>query len=187
MQPLRIRLARAGFDVRCFSYPTLGQDPGESAAALARFCGAGQPQLVGHSLGGLVILRMLAARGRPWAGRVVLLGSPLMGSRVAQRLGNFGPATALLGRSAELLTRGVPDALPDLECGMVAGTRNAGLGRLSGARIEAGDGTVALEETHHPVVSERVELPVSHTGMLLSAQVAGQVAAFLESGHFSPA
>ncbi|NND45310.1 MAG: alpha/beta fold hydrolase [Xanthomonadales bacterium] len=190
MLPLGRRLEAAGFRVRRFSYPTLAQAPAKSARSLAEFCdrgGQGQLHLVGHSLGGLLIMHMLAAGEYRLRGRIVLLGAPLAGSRVARRITGVRPGRWLLGQSADVLAHGVPgiSGLPD--CGMIAGTRNAGLGRLSGARIEAGDGTVALAETVHPAVTERIELPVSHTSMLLSAEVARQVVRFLSTGRFGPA
>jgi hypothetical protein len=70
---------------------------------------------------------------------------------------------------------------------MIAGTRPFGLGRLLGQSAEDTDGTVALAETEAPCVSSRIVLPVSHTGLLYSAEVARQVCTFLESGRFAPA
>jgi hypothetical protein len=114
----------------------------------------------------------------------LLLGTPLAGSRVARRIANWPGGKLLLGHSGDLLADGADAPDPTWTCGMIAGTRGIGLGRLSGVRLGPGDGTVALEETRHPMVSERLELPVSHTGLLVSRTVAEQAAHFLAKGHF---
>jgi hypothetical protein len=49
---------------------------------------------------------------------------------------------------------------------------------------EANDGTVAVSETRLPGAKAHIVLPVSHSGMLLSARVAHEVGQFLELGHF---
>ena len=48
----------------------------------------------------------------------------------------------------------------------------------------AGDGTVALRETHMPGLADHITLPVTHTGMLYSREVARQAAYFLRTGGF---
>ncbi|HSM69691.1 MAG TPA: alpha/beta hydrolase, partial [Xanthomonadales bacterium] len=90
----------------------------------------------------------------------------------------------LLGHSRDLLAEGAGAVSQAWTCGMIAGTRGIGLGRLTGARLGPGDGTVAMDETRHQMVSERLELPVSHTGLLVSRTVAEQAAHFLANGHF---
>lgn len=184
---LKRRLAAHGFEVRCFSYPTLMQRPDRSAQALAAFCrksDSNTVHLVGHSLGGLLILAMLGQCGYQQTGRLLLLGTPLGGSRVARHIAGWPGGKLLLGHSRDLLADGAGAAGGARACGMIAGTLGIGLGRLSGVRLGPGDGTVALEETRHEMVSERFELPVSHTGLLVSGAVAKQAAHFLANGHF---
>src|SRR5262245_61794524 len=86
---LRLRLARFGYRVAAFSYPSTRLTLDEIASRLARFVavlGAARVDLVGHSLGGLAVLHMLAAEFQAPAGRVVLLGAPVAGSRAAARI-----------------------------------------------------------------------------------------------------
>jgi len=83
---------------RQFSYPSVSAGVAANAAALARFLSdipthtahrIDTLHLVGHSLGGLVILKMFAdASACPTLppGRIVLMGSPVQGSRAAQSL-----------------------------------------------------------------------------------------------------
>jgi hypothetical protein len=68
---------------------------------------------------------------------------------------------------------------------MIAGNRSIGLGRLFGQSAMDSDGSVSLSETQAPGLSDRVILPVSHTGMLFSPVVALQVCNFLAAGRFS--
>ena len=68
---------------------------------------------------------------------------------------------------------------------MIAGTRGVGLGRLVAPDLpQPNDGAVAVSETQLAAARDRLELPVSHTGMLFSRQVSRQVRAFLRYGRF---
>ncbi|MFO1427368.1 MAG: hypothetical protein U1F11_10455 [Steroidobacteraceae bacterium] len=67
---------------------------------------------------------------------------------------------------------------------MIAGTRPVGLGQFLARFREPNDGTVALRETRLPGTTDHLVLPVSHTGMLLSARVAEQCGQFLRDGRF---
>jgi len=196
MNSLARRLRRSGYSLRCFRYRSTAATLASSAIELARFVQgseANSVHYVGHSLGGLVILQMLSTESMMPPGRVVLLGTPLQGSEVVRKLVRFPRAHALLGQAADSLTRGLSpgfshglrDGADVREIGMIAGTRPFGLGRLLGQSAEDTDGTVALAETEAPCVSSRIALPVSHSGLLYSAEVARQVCTFLESGCFS--
>jgi hypothetical protein len=70
------------------------------------------------------------------------------------------------------------------ELGIIAGSQPLGLARLVVDFQETNDGTVAVSETRLPGAKEHIVLPVSHTGMLLSARVAFETGQFLEHGHF---
>jgi hypothetical protein len=93
---------------------------------------------------------------------------------------------AFFGLAGDSLSRGLPGLAEGREIGMIAGTRALGLGRLLGQTAQASDGTVALAEADAPYLTDRIELPVSHTGLLYSVEVAQAVCNFLESGHFQP-
>jgi pimeloyl-ACP methyl ester carboxylesterase len=184
---LKSQLAAAGHRVHSFSYPTRAQTPEQSASGLADFClrrCCGTTHLVGHSLGGLVIMAMLQKQPLPGPGRVVFLGTPLKGSCVAQRLGRFKTGKLLLGQASALLSEGLPLDQDSPECGMISGTLARGLGRMTGALDEPNDGTVAVSETVSGQLADRLELAVSHTGLLFSKEAARQAAFFLAQGHF---
>lgn len=183
------RLRRAGFSVDLFAYRPTRDGLDGAAAALAAFCdevAAPEIHFVGHSLGGLVILRALEREPRRGPGRAVLLGSPLQGSRVARRLCQYAAGRALLGAAGPALVEGHCCLPPEFEVGMLAGTVGFGLGRLTGALDGPSDGTVGLREADASGLAARLVLPVTHTGMLFSAPVARQVVQFLRGGRFAP-
>ena len=191
---LRRRLAQdLDADARAFSYPSVAADATTNARALAKFLTAMRADtlhLVGHSLGGLVILRALEedaeAHARLPPGRIVLLGSPLRGSRTARNLARLPLGKKIMGASVneELLVAHERRWNRSRDLGVIAGDLGFGLGRLVGTLGGANDGTVLVEETQLDGATDRVVLRVSHTGMLFSAAVAKQAGAFLRTGQF---
>ncbi|MFO1318747.1 MAG: alpha/beta fold hydrolase [Burkholderiales bacterium] len=187
MTPLRRFIGKQGFRTSLFSYPTVRCSLDDNARRLARFCRT-RPgdtlHLVGHSLGGLVALRMLTLEPDPRPGRIVLLGSPLAGSVAARGVMRHPFGRALIGRS---LPDWRPESMPSgCEIGMVAGTAGLGIGRVFSTLESPNDGTVAVSETRHPGLSDHCCLPVSHTSMLTSRRVADAVCRFLRDGRFAP-
>lgn len=200
---LRQHLARElGARTHTFLYMATAEDPDVVADRLGgrvRSLGAaatvadGTVHLVGHSLGGLLILRALeraVQRATPLPpGRVVLLGSPVAGSDAAAALMHRPLLGRALGRSAAALAgaafAGNPFAGGGRDIGIIAGNRPAGLGRFLAHFHEPNDGTVAVRETQFEGAVDRIVLPVSHTGMLLSGRVARETAQFLRHGRFS--
>jgi pimeloyl-ACP methyl ester carboxylesterase len=152
----------------------------------ARAHKAEQLHFVGHSLGGLVVLRALEITDDLPPGRAVLLGSPLQGSRTAQSLARLPFGRALLGGA---LTQECVDWSPRewsgrREVGVIAGSMGFGVGRLLANLDAAHDGTVLVEETRLPGAKDHMVVAASHTGLLVSAQVAEQTRHFLDRGVF---
>jgi pimeloyl-ACP methyl ester carboxylesterase len=185
------RELRRELEAECavFSYRSVVDDVTANAAALAEFLrsfDAPRLDLVGHSLGGLVILKCLEDHPLSVPGRVVLLGSPLQGSAVARALSRFPLLKAMLGRGIE------QEAVPEVvrhwrgqrEVGVIAGSLSIGMGRLFAPLPEPNDGTVTVAETLLQGAADHVVLPVSHTGLVYSGLVAQQAAHFLRDGHF---
>lgn len=180
-------LRKMGFATRRFSYSTTHQDPQRQAEDLFAYAVRSDgtlPNFVAHSMGGLITLRMLGAHPGTPSGRVVLMGSPVHGSSVANRVGRWPGGHFLFGTATHTLTEGVRHWPEDREIGMIAGTRSMGLGLLAGGARHEGDGTVLTAETRHPALNDRIELPVTHTSMLLSHAAARQAAAFIRTGRF---
>src|SRR5688572_6355421 len=85
---MRRRIQREhGFESHRFSYPTVRGSMARTVEDLRRFVDridAERVHFVGHSLGGVVLCRYFEQESKPREGRVVMLGSPLLGSRSAQ-------------------------------------------------------------------------------------------------------
>jgi pimeloyl-ACP methyl ester carboxylesterase len=191
---LRKRLTRdLDAETRVFSYPSVMSSITDNARALAKFLlgtRADTLHLVGHSLGGLVILKLFEQgydAGLP-PGRIVLLGSPLAGSRTAHHVARLPFGRKILGRGVdeELLTARLRRWNGQRELGVIAGSLSIGLGRLVGATGAPGDGTIFVEETRLEGITQHLVLRVSHTGLPLSPEVARQTGVFLRTGRFAP-
>lgn len=160
----------------------------ERLDTFVRELGAAQVHFVGHSLGGLIIHRFLERFSDQPPGRAVFLGTPSVASRVAERAARFAPVAQLMGPSvAEELLQARERRWTHLQqLGIVAGTQPLGVGQLLARFEEDNDGTVAVSETRMPGATDHIVLPVSHLGMLMSADVAHQTGCFLTQGRFSP-
>ena len=145
---------------------------------------------VAHSLGGLVVLNFLNQFPDFPVGRVVLLGSPVLGSNSARQLANNSFGGRLLGRSMDEngLLNGVSfKQNGSQEIGMIAGTLSFGLGALlgsGGGKNEPDDGVVSVSETRMKGLTDHICVGVSHSGLLVSRRVAEQASVFLKTGNF---
>ena len=189
MAILRWRIEPHGFDVRPFSYRSIRMGLDANAARLAEFV-AGVPgdtvHLLGHSLGCVVIRAMLERHALARPGRIVCLGPPFAGSVTAERVTRLPGGSHVIGRSTrDLLARGgFTTAVAGREIGIIAGRVPIGLGRLFGTFAGPSDGMVAVEETRLEGAADHIVLPVAHTSLLWSAEVARQTAWFFEHGRF---
>lgn len=182
------RLEARGFRTHSFSYSTLGRSLGSNARALFDFARQRELKtldLVGHSLGGLVILRMLDEWAGLPPGRVVLLGSPVRGSATASKIVKMPLTRPLVGQARTALEYGFSQAPAGRETGVVAGTRPVGLGRMFERLESPHDGTIAVAETRLAGATDQVDLPVSHTGLVLASEVVDAVESFLRRGRFA--
>jgi len=174
--------------IHLFGYPSMRADLSQNMQTLAGFIaglGADTVHLVGHSLGGVLILNMLNRYAPAQPGRVVCLGSPLRGSATGNRLQRLPGARVLVGDSLDqALAQPLPDWQGQREVGVIAGSRGVGLGRLLRRMDEPNDGTVAVSETLLPGINHHLVMNVTHTGLVLSRQVAVQTDCFLTHGHF---
>lgn len=172
-----------------FRYRTVTAPFEDSVARLTDFVEAlpATPvDLVGHSLGGLLTLAALGRLPRESVGRAVLLGPPVNGSRaVRSALARIPGAGRIIGRNAPLLAAGLPEAAAGVDVGVIAGDGGVGMGRVVTRFDGPNDGTIAVAETRLPGAKDALVLPVTHTGMLFSQEVAAQAAHFLAHGRFA--
>jgi hypothetical protein len=90
-----------------------------------------------------------------------------------------------MGRSARVLLKGLENAPQHCEVGAIAGTLEAGLGRVFGSFDGPHDGTVSVDETRLPGLVDHFEVRASHMGLLVSRVAAEAVANFLRTGRFA--
>jgi pimeloyl-ACP methyl ester carboxylesterase len=189
MQWMARRIARAGYEVHCYSYPSVRMSLAENARRLTAFCqtlDARPLHLAGHSLGGLLIARMLDEPHRLAVGRVVLMGTPFVDSFAARRLCRVRIGCVAVGASVgEWLLGARPESLAHYDIGVIAGNRGVGLGVMIAPDLPSPhDGTVSVAETHVPGERDHLVLAVNHTQMVISNEVAHQTCAFLRRGNF---
>jgi pimeloyl-ACP methyl ester carboxylesterase len=141
--------------------------------------------LIGHSLGGLLALEATRDATDLPAGHVVCLGSPLKGSRAAQRLGHWPVGRWLTGSSHDLLCAGVAAWNAARPVGVIAGRLPYGLGVLVEGLPSPHDGTVAVDETRLDGIADHCVVAATHTGLLFSTDAARQIVHFLRAGRFA--
>jgi pimeloyl-ACP methyl ester carboxylesterase len=176
------RISRNGMTVKYYRYASWRDSLEVSAAGLReliRRSAGGTVHLLGHSMGGIVIARMLEGGSPPEVGKVAFLGTPIRGSAViaalcGNRFGRFliGPAA----REGILEKRPAPPA--DRPLLVVSGTFPLGIGLLF--RLpRPNDGWIQVSETR--VEGARTVLSGAwHFGLLFSRKVAGSVCAFFQ-------
>jgi pimeloyl-ACP methyl ester carboxylesterase len=189
MELMRRRVARGGFRAVAYSYPSMRFTVTQNVERLLDYCrGLGAPKvhLVGHSMGGLIVLRALEDAAGFTPGRAVLTGAPVAGCHAARRLARLPGGRSALGRCMPHWMEFASFAAREgREIGVIAGSKPVGLGRIVAPDLERpSDGVVSVAETRFPGMSDHIVLNVSHTGMLLSRPVAHQIGAFLRDGAF---
>ena len=183
----RRRLREMGRCSHAYSYPSLRGSLAGAADGLAdMITRLDRPvHLVGHSLGGCVVLDMLARHRPEGIRRVVLLGSPALGSYPAQRILRVPVLRHALGRVLpQWLARVRPVVPPDHEIGVVAGRLPIGLGRIVSGLEKPNDGMVTVAETRWPGARDHIVLPVTHLQLLWSRACLLQAVHFLDTGAF---
>ena len=184
MRVLGGRLEESGFRVRYFRYRSWRGGLAQAAEALREFVEATEGErvhLVGHSLGGVVIAKMLEKSPLSRSGRVAMLGSPMRGSAAARILGGVCIGRWLVGG---VIREGIVEHSPKWPGGMdllvLAGDIPLGSGLLLGLP-KPHDGVIRVEETR--VEGARtVTVRASHVGLLLSRKVAALLTDHFRAG-----
>ena len=178
MRILGGRLEASGFRVRYFRYRSWRGGLAQAADALRDFIEATDAErvhLVGHSLGGIVIAKMLGGAPLPRTGRVAMLGSPMGGSAAARILSRRRVGRWLVGG---VIREGIVEHAPKWPGGrellVISGDIPLGSGLLLGLK-KPHDGVIRVEETR--VEGARtLTVRASHVGLLLSGKVAALLA-----------
>jgi pimeloyl-ACP methyl ester carboxylesterase len=183
MRVLGGRLEESGFRVRYFRYRSWRGGLAAAAHALRDFVESTEAErlhLVGHSLGGIVIAKMLGEAPLSRQGRVAMLGSPMAGSAAARIMSRRRVGRWLVGG---VIREGIVEHAPKWPGGrdllVVAGDIPLGSGLLLGI-ARPHDGVIRVEETR--VEGARtVTVRASHVGLLLSRKVAALLSDYLHS------
>jgi pimeloyl-ACP methyl ester carboxylesterase len=188
MSYLVLALRGDGFAAQALTYRTMHDTLEDHLRRMTKRIAelaAPRVHLVGHSLGGVIVLRYLQRNPDERVHRAVLLGTPVSGCRAAADFAQSVFGEFLLGRSLEIWREPINTSLdPRLEIGVIAGTRAFGVGSMVTRLPTPNDGVVCQDETRFPQMRDHLALPLGHTVMLVSRRVAREIAAFLKTGAF---
>jgi hypothetical protein len=201
MEPLAVHLRKHGYGTINFGYASTREKVGDHAEALKSVIDGLGPHvnevyLVGHSLGNLVVRRYLGdtadqakrIQGDQRIQRIVMLGPPNHGSRMARLLKRSVLFNTLAGKSGQQLASGWEAleptlAVPEIPFGIVAGGQdNINFSNL----ILRGpdDFTVALSEAKLNGADDLFVRPLFHSTMMHQPEVMSATVKFLEHGYF---
>jgi pimeloyl-ACP methyl ester carboxylesterase len=187
------KLRKAGLEARAISYPSTRGSIEDHTVQLERLLrrldGVDEVSFVTHSMGGIIVRRLLAGDGawksRITPGRLVMIAPPNQGSLIAQALQPAWPYKLVYGAAGQQLTLAKVMSLPvpDVPFGVIAG----GLGNSKGYNpLVPGDddGTVAVGETRLEGAKDFMVLPGLHGFIARSPEIELPVLNFLKSGRF---
>jgi pimeloyl-ACP methyl ester carboxylesterase len=196
MKRIETALRAEGYRTVNLSYPSrrmpFEQIAGEYLPARLRehdVARAPRVHFVTHSMGSLVVRKLIQDARPANLGRVVMIGPPNQGSAAADRakesalLRKFlGGNLVRLGTGEDAIARTLGPA--DFEVGIIAGevALNPVFGDALGGR---NDGAVAVESAKLDGMRDFLVVPYSHTVMLWRTAVVDQVRAFLREGKFA--
>ncbi len=189
MRGLQKHIATAGWQTAIFDYSSRSKTVGQNAWALAQFLRQfdGMPiYLVAHSLGGRVCLKCMQDHPALNVRRFIAIGTPFLGSEVAEFFSRYRFGRWLLGQS--LVEGGLRSPAQawngEAEIGVIAGSRRIGVGWITQNLSKPHDGTVTVASTKLLGITDHITEPSSHTLLLYSEHVAIQVVHFLDFGFF---
>lgn len=185
---LQRRLRSRGYKVRQFRYRMVARNLDHNCERLRNLIErqAATVHIIGHSLGGVLALQTLRHYPELKVDKVICLGSPLTDTAAGRRVAMVNAGRVILGKT-------LPEAVFESplgewsgqqQVGVVAGSRGFGLGKFLGSLPQPNDGVVSVAETNLPGIKDHLEVPVGHTGLVISRQVAAQCAWFIRHGEF---
>lgn len=183
MRGAAVKLEALGWETRRVGYPSLNRSIERLADHVAEEIEQETARLhfVTHSLGGLVLRRLVHVHRPRNLGRVVMLAPPNRGSRLARRVAPIGrvvPAIRQLAASEDELQRLLGPV--DFEVLVIAGSRS--LGPLRWLGPESNDGLVTVDETLADSHDSTVVVPRGHTFIMQAPEVIEKIDRFLRGG-----
>lgn len=187
------RLEAKGFTVVNLAYPNRRLTVFECADYIAptwRKLAAASPgrvHIIGHSMGGLVARRLLELHRPPNFGRLLTLGTPHLGSPLADKLREYDFYQKAFGPVGQELVTGRPIDWPapwppPYEIGLIAGSVPIGPGALT---LEGpSDGTVPAESAQPKGGAAYGAVMANHSTIPYARATAELAARFLLEGSF---
>lgn len=183
-------LRDAGYHVFGFDYPSTRVEIPTSAGylhqAIDSLEGVTEINLVGHSMGGLVVRSYLKEHRDPRIKRMVMLGVPNQGARIASLLQTnvlyrtlYGPAGQQLIEDPDGMIAELPT--PDFEFAIISGARGNAQG-FNPLVPGDDDGTVSLESTRLPGAADFLTVKAMHSFLMNAPEVITATERFLMTG-----
>jgi pimeloyl-ACP methyl ester carboxylesterase len=188
---MRDELQKQGYLVIGFDYPSTQISITEAAQHLASVIesleGIEQIDFVVHSMGGLVVRAYLAKHADKRIKRMVMMGVPNLGAKMADQLKKnplyklfYGPAGQQLVSSDDGLIAKLPT--PKFEFAIIAG----GKGTINGYNpIIPGDddGTVQVASTRLPGAADFMTVRCLHSFLMFNDEAVASTVRFLDTGR----
>lgn len=202
MNPMAEHLKSSGYQVINFRYASSREEVAVHASRLRSVInglpsGVTEINFVAHSLGNIVIRHYVADCNQsksmdvdPRINRMVMLGPPNQGSRMARLLKNSVAFKLVTGASGAQLSTGFKElekdlATPAFQFGIVAGNRGDEDSPWGNILLPGPDDfTVSTQETMLAGATDFLVRPLLHTTMMNQEEVLESTTRFLESGHF---
>ncbi len=185
MRRLEKRVEEGGFKPVLIDYPS-GKTTVERLAEgiFSALPIKGKLHFVGHSLGGILSVRVTKMLPVERRGRIVQLGAPNFGSEIAARASVFGK---LIGPAlGELVPHSGEDTI-GLDIGAIAGTAAiSAYGFITGIEGENDGKVCVISAWGNAPAGKRIALPVAHSIMMQDRRVIAATVKFLKTGTFAP-
>lgn len=198
MKRIETALTAQGYRVVNISYPSrdmafekLAGDYLPAQLQAHEVARAPRLNFVTHSMGSLLVRKLIQDARPANLGRVVMIGPPNHGSTAADEAQQHALLSEFLGENLARLGTGDHSIVStlgpaDFEVGIIAGevAINPVFGNVLAGK---NDGAVTVESTKLEGMRDFIVVPYSHTVMLWRDEVIRQVSAFLKEGHFTHA
>lgn len=190
-------LRQSGYEAQGINYPSTRQTVSDHASQietlLNRIEGIRTLSIISHSMGGIISRILLSRPDAPWRQRIafhrlVMIGTPNQGARMASHVGDVPGAHTLVGPSMSEIT---PEAaaklpIPDVRFGTVAGTRGDGRG-YNPLLTGEDDMTVTARSARLTGSEDHLDVPGGlHTFIMVDPRVVKASLHYLRTGQFQP-
>lgn len=184
-------LEAEGVTVVGFDYPSTRLSIADSAEHLNQVIesldGIEQIDFVVHSMGGLVVREWLQKHGDPRIGRMVMLGVPNLGAKMANHLKDVGLYKFVMGPAGQQLIEGDQSYIaglptPVFPFAVIAGARGTEDG-FNPLIPGDDDGTVSVDATRLPGAADFMTVPVLHSFLMGNKDVIAATRRFLSTGQ----